>query len=255
MTSESPPLSLQNRQAVAHVGPLVAFLLCMTIPDLMPLFGFDPTDATQPWYVTAPRQWLYPAQTLLTLALLIAFRRHYDFRPFRGLGLASLVGTLGIVVWIAPGFLFRFFEMNDGVLRHLGFADRTDGFNPGVATNGNPLLYSVVVLMRFVRLVIVVPLAEEIFWRGFLMRYLIDPEGDFWKVPFGQYHKWSFILVTALFTLAHASIDYAAAIVFGSLIYWLAVRTKSLSACVLAHAVANLILGVYVMASEQWGYW
>jgi membrane protease YdiL (CAAX protease family) len=55
--------------------------------------------------------------------------------------------------------------------------------------------------------------------------------------------------------VAHASIDYAAAIVFGSLMYWLAVRTKSLAACVLAHAVANLILGVYVMVTQQWGYW
>ena len=255
MTTEPSALSLQNRNTVAHVSPLVVFLLCMTIPDLMPLAGFDTNDATQPWYVTAPKQWLYPVQTLLTLALLISFRRCYDFRPFRGLGLASLVGTLGIVTWIAPGFLFRYFEMNDGVLKYLGFGERTEGFNPDAVTNNSQLLYASVVIMRFVRLVIVVPLAEEIFWRGFLMRYVIDPEGDFWKVPFGQYHKWSFILVTALFTLAHASIDYAAAIVFGSLIYWLAVRTKSLSACVLAHAVANLILGVYVMISEQWGYW
>lgn len=255
MTTGSSALSLQDRRTVAHVGPLVAFLLCLTIPDLMGLVGFDAGDETQPWYVTAPEQWLFPVQTILTLALLVCFRGHYEFRPFGGIGLAVLVGTFGIAIWITPGFLYRYFGMTDGVWKYLGFAERTDGFNPDVLANQGQLLYAAAVVMRFVRLVIVVPIAEEIFWRGFLMRYLIDPEGDFWKVPFGQYQKWSFILVTALFTLAHASVDYAAAVVFGSLIYWLAVRTKSLAACVVAHAVANLILGIYVMISGQWGYW
>lgn len=248
-TSAPPPRTL------AHICPLFTFLLCLTIPDLMSVFGFDRSDLTQPWYVTAPEQWVFPLQTLLTLGVLVYFRREYDFRPVTGLLLATLIGTLGIVIWIAPGFLFRFFEMNENVLRYLGFVPRADGFNPSFIATHNWSLYCAAVAARFVRLVIVVPLAEEIFWRGFLMRYLVDPDGDFWKVPFGTHHWRSFVIVTAMFTLAHASVDYAVAMVFGSLMYWLAVRTKSLSACVLAHAVANLILGVYVMVSQQWGYW
>jgi hypothetical protein len=205
--------------------------------------------------VTAPAQWVFPLQTLLTLGVLVCFRQHYDLRPFHGLVLAALAGTLGIVIWIAPGFLFRFFDMNDSLLKYLGFDRRLDGFDPGLVAAHNRSLYYSVVAMRFVRLVVVVPLAEEIFWRGFLMRYLADLDGDFWKVPFGTHHWRSFMIVTGMFTMAHASIDYAAAIAFGSLMYWLAVRTKSLAACVLAHAVANLILGVYVMVTQQWGYW
>ncbi len=195
------------------------------------------------------------ADKVVLLCVLVCFRRQYDFRPFTGLALAALIGTLGIVIWIAPGFLFGFFEMNQSVLKYLGFVHRLDGFNPSSVAAHNGSLYCAVVAMRFVRLVIVVPLAEEIFWRGFLMRYLTDPDGDFWQVPFGTHHWRSFVMVTAMFMLAHASVDYAPALVFGSLMYWLAVRTKSLSACVLAHAVANLILGVYVMVSQQWGYW
>lgn len=239
----------------AYVGPLLFFLLCQTVPDLMTAIGLDPSDDTQAWYVTAPEQWVFPLQTLLTLGVLVHFRKLYDFRPVHGLLLGTLIGTLGIVVWIAPGFLFRFFEMNHSVLRHLGFDNRLDGFDPNSITAQNGMLYCAVVAMRFIRLVVVVPLAEEIFWRGFLMRYLADIDGDFWRVPFGTHHWRSFIVVTGMFTMAHASIDYAAAIVFGSLMYWLAVRSKSLAACVLAHAVANLILGVYVMVTQQWGYW
>ncbi|HIE98529.1 MAG TPA: CAAX prenyl protease-related protein [Planctomycetes bacterium] len=255
MTIEQSTSAPPALRTLAHVGPLVTFLVCLIIPDLMSVFGFDRTDATHPWYVTAPEQWVFPLQTLLTLGVLVCFRRQYDFRPFTGLALAALIGTLGIVIWIAPGFLFGFFEMNQSVLKYLGFVHRLDGFNPSSVAAHNGSLYCAVVAMRFVRLVIVVPLAEEIFWRGFLMRYLTDPDGDFWQVPFGTHHWRSFVMVTAMFMLAHASVDYAPALVFGSLMYWLAVRTKSLSACVLAHAVANLILGVYVMVSQQWGYW
>ena len=242
-------------RTLAHICPLFMFLLCLTVPDLMAVFGFDRLDGTQPWYVTAPEQWVFPLQTLLTLGVLIYFRRQYDFRPFAGLTLATLIGALGIVVWIAPGFLFRVFEMNQSVLKYLGFVGRPNGFDPGFMATHDGSLYWTAVVMRFVRLVVVVPLAEEVFWRGFLMRYLIDPDGDFWKVPFGAHHWRSFVIVTAMFTLAHATVDYAAAVFFGSLMYWLAVKTKSLSACVVAHAVANLILGIYVMVSQQWGYW
>ncbi|MCP4170539.1 MAG: CAAX prenyl protease-related protein [Fuerstiella sp.] len=255
MTTEQSTSVPPPTRTLAHICPLVTFLLCLAIPDLMSVIGFDRSDGTQPWYVTAPEQWVFPLQTLLALGVLIYFWHQYVFRPVTGLLTATFIGTLGIVIWIAPGFLFRIFEMNENVLKYLGFVPRTDGFNPSFIATHDGALCCGAVAMRFVRLVIVVPLAEEIFWRGFLMRYLIDPDGDFWKIPFGAHHWRSFVIVTAMFTLAHASVDYAAAMVFGSLMYWLAVKTKSLAACVLAHAVANLILGGYVMVSQQWGYW
>jgi membrane protease YdiL (CAAX protease family) len=34
-----------------------------------------------------------------------------------------------------------------------------------------------------------------------------------------------------------------------------AYRTKSLSACVLTHATTNLLLGVWIMKTGQWGFW
>jgi membrane protease YdiL (CAAX protease family) len=37
--------------------------------------------------------------------------------------------------------------------------------------------------------------------------------------------------------------------------YFVAVRTKSLGACVFMHAVGNLALGLYVMKTQQWGFW
>ena len=41
----------------------------------------------------------------------------------------------------------------------------------------------------------------------------------------------------------------------GVLYNWVAIRTKSLPTCILAHALTNLLLGVYVMQTRQWGFW
>jgi membrane protease YdiL (CAAX protease family) len=34
-----------------------------------------------------------------------------------------------------------------------------------------------------------------------------------------------------------------------------AYRTRSLASCVVAHAVTNLLLGLWIMATRQWGFW
>jgi membrane protease YdiL (CAAX protease family) len=41
----------------------------------------------------------------------------------------------------------------------------------------------------------------------------------------------------------------------GALWAWLLWRTKSLAACLVSHAVANLALGIYVIATGDWKYW
>jgi len=36
---------------------------------------------------------------------------------------------------------------------------------------------------------------------------------------------------------------------------WWLVRTRNLADCILAHAVTNLALAIYVIFSDQWQYW
>jgi CAAX prenyl protease-like protein len=217
--------------------------------------GFSSADDTAAWWRRLPEMWVYPLQTMVTLIVLGLYWKFYEFHPIRGIGWAIIAGIVGIAVWIAPGFLFGWLSMSESPLGYLGFAPRTKGFNPSLAAPPSTVLYWLIVAVRFVRLVIVVPLAEEIFWRGFLMRFLVDLDGDYWKVPFGTFHWRSLTIVTALFVSAHASVDYFGAAVFGLLMYGLAVRSKSLAACIIMHAVANLLLGVYVLSTGQWGYW
>lgn len=106
---------------------------------------------------------------------------------------------------------------------------------------------------RFARLVLVVPLVEEIFWRGFLLRYLANE--NFMSLPFGSYNRTSFLITAGAFALVHQWSDFFPALVTGLLLNLLAVRTRSLLVCVLAHATANLALGFYICTTRQWGFW
>jgi len=99
----------------------------------------------------------------------------------------------------------------------------------------------------------VVPLIEEIFWRGFLQRYLVNEK--FTSVKFGTYTHLSFFGVAGAFMLVHSPSDWPAAIATGVLFGWVAVKTKSLLACVIAHAITNLGLGIYIVTTKQWGFW
>ncbi len=100
---------------------------------------------------------------------------------------------------------------------------------------------------------VVVPLLEEIFWRGFLLRYLV--RDDFAKVQLGTFTPWSFGLVTLLFGCAHWGPDFGPAIITGALYNGVAYYTRSLSCCVFAHALTNMLLGAYIIKTGQWGFW
>ena len=96
-------------------------------------------------------------------------------------------------------------------------------------------------------------IADEIFWRAFLLRFLISE--NFESVRFGTFSWLSFAVVTLAFGFSHSTADWPAALVTGALYNIIAYRTKSLSACVLAHALTNLALGLWIVATKQWGFW
>lgn len=190
-------------------------------------------------WLRSPEYWIYPLQTALCAAALIFYWRQYDFGKRGGIILALAAGVVVLGIWVAPQAA-------------LGAGARVDGFDPSVFGEGSAL-YWMTVTARFARLVIIVPLVEEIFWRGFLMRYLIRE--DFTSLPVGAFQWKSFSAVALCFMLVHGMADWPAALLCGIIYNFVAVRTGSLGACVLAHTVTNLGLGVYIMTTRQWGFW
>jgi CAAX prenyl protease-like protein len=174
------------------------------------------------------------------------------------------LGTVGIGFWLLPTQIFEWmgFASDEDVpnwMQKLGVAKRREGFDARIVSGLDGAFDSfgdwVALSLRFFRAVVIVALVEEIFWRGFLMRWLLKPEGDYWTVPFGKPSWLTFAVVTLAFMLAHAPVDWAGAIAFGSVIYLCAIWTKSLGACVVAHAIANLLMGWYAVSTGKLGLW
>lgn len=190
------------------------------------------------WIVADPQYWIFPLQTLVCGLLLFKWWQSYEFNWSKGWCFGLLAGIVVLGIWVSPQWL-------------LGHPPRNEGFNPWHFGGGSPFWFNAAV--RVIRLVIVVPLLEEIFWRGFLLRYLIRDPFD--QVPFGQFNWQSFAFVTLLFGAAHWGPDFGAAVITGAIYNFVAIRTKSLGACVIAHALTNLLLGVYIFRTGQWGFW
>lgn len=250
---------LKHDRAVAHVMPLAVFMVLLAPFQLTGWLKWDHPDAA--WWQQFPEQWQYPIQSLICISLLIYFRKNYTLKWSGGVYLGALMGVVGIAFWILPTQLHSWLGLEgeqEGVLKCLGVMPRDDGFNPQDLADkfgGSQLAYWSSLIMRLFRAVVVVALVEEIFWRGFLMRFLLDMDRDYWKVPFGKPAWVSYVVVTLAFMLIHQPVDYLGAFIFGSLMYWVAVRTKSLLACVVMHGVANLIMGWYAITFEKFGLW
>ncbi len=221
-----------RRKLVSYAAPMLLFVLLLGAGDALKNTGAA-------FWLAAPEFWIYPLQTLLCAALLIYFRRDYEWRRCRRPLFALGAGLLVFFLWVAPQQFF-------------GFPPREVGFNPDVLAV-EPALYWTTLALRFLRLVVVVPLVEEIFWRGFLLRYLIAE--DFESIPFGTFSWLSFAVVTLAFGLSHSMADWPVALVTGALYNVVAYRTKSLPACVLSHALTNFALGCWIVATKQWGFW
>jgi len=107
------------------------------------------------------------------------------------------------------------------------------------------------IAVRLIGAAVVVPVMEELFRRFFLMRYLINP--DFRSVPMGAFSWFSFLGVAILFGLKHQRVVVGIAV--GLLYNLLLIRQKNLKGVILAHAVTNLGLGIYVVATASWMFW
>jgi CAAX prenyl protease-like protein len=108
------------------------------------------------------------------------------------------------------------------------------------------------IALRVSRAIVVVPLVEEVFWRGWLMRWLV--RHDFENVPFGSYTRQSFWITAVLFAAVHGPY-WEVGLLAGAVYNGWMVKTRSLADLVLAHAVTNACLAAFVLMTNRWEYW
>ena len=232
---------------LAYVLPLAVFLIVGSFEPTPQAPGGAAIGLAIP-YTAYP--WVYGLKILATvLALAWAWPEYRQF-PLRVVPLSVLVGILGAVIWVALARWrpeARLLELA-GLDRLVGLVARS-GFNPLEELAGRPLAAWSLLALRLFGLVAVIAVAEEFFLRGFVMRIVVDE--DWQRVPIGQWSAASIAVGTILPMLMHPGELLAAAVWF-SLITWLMVRTRSIWDCVLAHALTNLGLALYVLSTGHW---
>jgi hypothetical protein len=186
--------------------------------------------------------YLYPVKTLVVASILYHYRKEYreilrqELADRKSASLAIGAGIIVFILWINMDWPFATF---------------------GTPSAYNPTLMSekftavMLIIFRLAGAAIVVPIMEELFWRSFLLRYIIDP--DFEKVAIGTFTWPSFAISSVLFGLEHNL--WLAGIMAGLAYNILLYRTRSLMTCIVAHSTTNFLLGTYVLCCGAWEFW
>jgi CAAX prenyl protease-like protein len=180
---------------------------------------------------------VYPAKILSVMVLLFFYwpRIRQEIRINLDLN-AVLAGIVVFIIWI-------------------GFEDLYPKIGPGSEFNPFQLAqgFSAYLLMasRLFGAALIVPVMEELFWRSFALRFLINI--NFTRYPLGTFSWFSYIFVSIGFGLEHQR--WLPGIIAGLIYAMLLYQKKNLFSPILAHGVANFLLGVYVIVNKEWGLW
>lgn len=182
---------------------------------------------------------VYGVRVAATLAMLAAVwpgLRRWVGRPTWW---PPLLGVALVVPWVVLAHLQR--EAGWGGIGRVGY----DPF----AALGSGWQAWAFLAVRWLGLVAVVPVAEELFLRGFLLRTVIDER--FWEVPFGTLTAASAAACAVYAAVTHPG-EAVAAVGWFAVVSGIALATRRPIDCILAHAATNLALGMFVFATGNW---
>ena len=213
---------------LAWVGPFAVFMVWLALDKYLPIAN--------------PAKELLRDGVLIAAIFVFARRLVPTTAPYWlssiGLGLAVFV------VWIAPDALIPGWRsqwlFQNSVTGHI-----TTSIPPAELT---PLMLA----LRLGRAALLVPIIEELFWRGWLPRWLQNSQ--FARIPLGQYTSFAFWTTAVLFAAEHGPF-WEVGLVCGIIYNWWMRRTRSLGDLMLVHGVTNLALSVYVIVTGRWMFW
>jgi CAAX prenyl protease-like protein len=217
-------------------GDDMAYILPMAI-----FLGITWCSATWPQFYPH----FYTLKTVVVAAALMLFWKQYTKIRWNHWWLGVIVGVIGIFQWVGMQlWLQNHFEF---------FQPSPDVFDPTKYFAGRESLMWAFIGVRMAGAVLVVPVMEELFWRDFGWRTIIAPN-DFKLAQVGEWDWRAFVGISLVFAVVHGN-WWLTSIVWAAMVGWLLVYTKSLGACIIAHAVTNLLLAIYVLRWRDWAFW
>ena len=181
---------------------------------------------------------LYPLRLVAAAAALWIFRRSYKNCDWRFDWAAPVAGIAVFVLWLGLDRVFGTASSSSAIPSALN----------AMSTPGRIFWLTARVLAAS----ITVPIAEELAFRGYLMRRLVS--ADFERVDPRRYTWFSLAVSSIVFGAMHGSswlAGSAAGLVYG----WLYTRNGRIGDPVVAHATTNMLLAVCVLTLRQWQLW
>lgn len=204
-----------------------------------PFFIFVVLTACQGRFGAGSAYWFYLAKTIIGAWLI------YEMRPFVPemrwaiSWEAVAIGILIFVLWVKL----------DGYYPKLIHSPSTG--NPAAAFGSGSALPWFFNIVHIVGMTLVVPPIEEVFYRSFVYRYIASP--NFLAVPLNRFQPLAFCVTALVFGFAHN--EWLPGILCGAAYQWLVLRKNRLGDAMTAHAITNLLLGVYIVRYGAWHFW
>lgn len=177
-------------------------------------------------------EWLYPLRLIACVTVLVIYRRRIAALEWRWSWRGPLLGVAVFFVWTAAvHFLVPDAQM------------------PGALAAAPPSLRWGWIISRVAGAVLMVPLAEELAYRGFLMRRF--QSRDFDTLAYGRVSLLSLALSAAIFGAAHGGL-WLPGIIAGLAYGWIVKRQGQLGEAVVAHMTTNLLVAGFALVSGNW---
>lgn len=234
------------RPELPYIAPFMGFLVLIWVGSFV----------EDPYY----RLHMYALRTVGGLALAILFWRYYPamgkLHPVKcvvfGLGVAYMWVMVHRLVagqyvdgeWVS--------EKLSWYVQPLGGDARPEDYFDPKSVYGQGFMYWFYLVIRIGGASTAVPIVEEIFWRAFLLRALIDWD-DFKSVPLGKFTWFSFLVCSLLSAAEHPQweVGILCWFIYNGLFYW----TKSLKCLIVTHGITNFVLYTHVVINEDWVFW
>jgi CAAX prenyl protease-like protein len=209
-------------------------------PRVYPFVAFLVLTSCQGLFGGAAQYWLYLAKTVLGFWMLLLIAPLVLEMKWKFSWESIAAGVLVFGLWIG---LDPFYPKMGG---------SGPAWNPYVEFGDAGGLGLFFVVVRIIGSTLVVPPLEEVFYRSFLYRYV--ERVDFLSIPLGRLIVRSFLITCVVFGVAHPA-QWLAALLCAAIYQGLVSWKKRLGDAITAHAVTNLLLGIWVAWKGAWEFW
>ena len=218
--TERQELAPPDTATAAYLGPFAAITATAMLTGALSA-GFD---------------WLYPVRLLAVAGVLWAFRKHYTEMKWSLSPISVAIGAATFVMWLA--------------LLPAGHADKD--LWPAALSSVPFSTAAAWLTVRGIGYVVLIPIVEELAFRGFLGRRLLS--ADFQSIPAGRFSWMPFLASSVLFGAMHGQLWISgtlAGMAFALALY----RRGAIGDAVQAHATTNGLLMLYALTTGHWSAW